>query len=170
MKKHIIIAWFSLLISVSAYAQLGDYKTHTIYLYNFTKYVKWPASYQTGNFVIGVYGISPVTNQLQTATANKSAGTQKIIIKQYNTIASIDNPHILFIPNLKSSQLASIKQKLQGKSTLIVTEKNGMAKQGSHINFILRDGKWKIEINQKELATSNLQIATQLSRIAIPVN
>lgn len=160
-----------LIFSIVAKAQLGDYKSHTVYIYNFTKYVQWPASYQSGNFVIGIYGISPITAQLRAATANKSVGGQKIVVKQYNSLAAIvDNPHILFIPNLQSSKLATIKQKFVGKSTLLVTEKNGLARLGSMINFVLRDGKWKIEMNNTEVTKAGLKVSSQLSRIAIPVD
>jgi len=169
MKKYITLTLIGILFSIVAKAQLGDYKSHTVYVYNFTKYIQWPAAYQSGDFVIAVYGTSPITSQLRSATANKTVGAQKIVVKQYKSLANIENPHILFIPNPQSANLAAIAQKLQGKSTLIVTEKNGLAKQGSHINFILRDGKWKIEMNNPLVESSSLKVSSQLSRIAIPV-
>lgn len=169
MKKHITLTLIAFCFLFSAKAQLGDYKSHTVYIYNFTKYIQWPATYQTGNFVIGIYGTSPITSQLRAATANKTVGTQKIIVKQYNNLASVDNPHILFIPNLQSKNLDALKKKLEGKSTLLVTEKNGLAKLGSHINFILRDGKWKIELNNAAVEAAGMKVSSQLSRIAIPV-
>jgi hypothetical protein len=169
MKKYITLSLIVFSSFFSAKAQLGDYKSHTVYIYNFTKYIQWPATYQAGDFVIGVYGTSPITAQLRSATANKTVGTQKIVVKQYNNLAAIDNPHILFIPNLQSKNLEALKKKLEGKSTLFVTEKNGLAKQGSHINFILRDGKWKIELNDAEVEAAGMKVSSQLSRIAIPV-
>jgi len=169
MKKHITLSLIAFGFFFSAKAQIGDYKSHTVYIYNFTKYIQWPATYQTSDFVIGVYGISPITSQLRAATANKTVGTQRIVVKQYNNLAAIDNPHILFIPNLQSKNLDAIKKKLEGKSALLVSEKNGLAKLGSHINFILRDGKWKIEMNGAEVEAAGMKVSAQLSRIAIPV-
>lgn len=169
MKKYITLSLIVFCFIFSAKAQLGDYKFHTIYIYNFTKYIQWPNTYQTGDFVIGVYGSSPITSQLRAATANKTVGTQKIVVKQYNNLASVDNPHILFIPNLQSRNLDALKKKLEGKSTLFVTEKNGLAKLGSHINFILRDGKWKIEMNLAQVEAAGMRVSSQLARIAIPV-
>lgn len=169
MRKYLTLSLIAFCFTFAAKAQLGDYKFHTIYIYNFTKYVEWPSTYKTGDFVIGVLGSSPIITQLRRATANKTVGTQKIIIKQYNNLAAIDNPHILFIPNLQSKNLEAIKKKLEGKSNLIVTEKNGLAKQGSHINFILRDGKWRIELNSAAVEAAGMKVSNQLSRIAIPV-
>jgi hypothetical protein len=169
MKRYITLSLISIFFSFAAKAQLGDYKSHTVYVYNFTKYIQWPASYQNGDFVIAVFGTSPITSQLRNATANKTVGTQKIVVKQVNGLAAVENPHILFVPNLQSANLAAIKQKLAGKSTLIVTEKTGLAKQGSHINFILRDGKWRIEMNADQVEAAGLKISSQLSRLAIPV-
>lgn len=169
MKKYITLNLIAFCFIFSVKAQVGDYKFHTIYVYNFTKYIEWPGTYKSGDFIIGVYGSSPIISQLRSATANKTVGTQKIVVKQYNNLASIDNPHILFIPNLQSKNLDAIKKKLEGKATLLVTEKTGLAKQGSHINFILRDGKWKIELNSAEAEAAGMKVSSQLSRIAIPV-
>lgn len=169
MKQNLsLVLVFILLLTYSLKAQIGDYKAHTVYIYNFTKYIQWPATYQTGDFVIAVYGLSPITAQLRAATANKTVGNQKIVVKQYLSPNAIENPHILFVTLQQSKNLETIKKKLEGKSTLIVTEKPGLGTQ-SHINFILREGKWKIELNNPAVEAIGLKVSPQLARVAIPV-
>ncbi|PKQ68067.1 YfiR family protein [Raineya orbicola] len=168
MRKTITLTLILFIFAFFAKAQIGDYKSHTVYIYNFTKYIQWPATYQSGDFVIAVYGLSPLTAQLRAATSNKRVGNQKIVVKQYLSLNAIENPHILFISLQQSKNLEAIKKKLEGKSTLIVTEKPGLGPQ-SHINFILREGKWKIELNNATVEAAGLKVSAQLSRIAIPV-
>ncbi len=154
-----------------AKAQAGDYRVQTIYIWNFTKYIQWPASYQEGDFVIGVLGNSPIIPQLRgLANSKKAVGNQRMVIKQYKTPANVDKCQILFIPNAESKYLSEVKENLKGSATLVVTEKNGLALQGSIINFILMGGKWRFELNLSEVDKAGLKVSNQLTRVAVVVN
>lgn len=146
-------------------AQVQRY--HSLFLYNFTKYIQWPATYQQGNFVIGVYGSSPIVEHLENIASNKTAGSQKFVIKKFSSPEEISQCHMLYLPSGESQNLALIKAKLQGQSTLIVTEQDGMAQKGSNINFVLVDGKVKFELNREVTANANLKVSSELSRLAI---
>jgi hypothetical protein len=169
MKKVFYVLFFLILAhSGKVLAQAGDYKFHTMYIYNFTRYIQWPNNYQSGDFVIGVLGTSPITAQLKAIAMKKMVGTQKIVVKNYRTVAMIDNCHMIFIPNAESKNLNTVKEKVKGKSTLIITERNGLANQGSGINFVLQNGKWKFELNTSEVNRRSLKVSSQLMRLAIP--
>lgn len=151
--------------TVSSQAQVHRY--HSLFLYNFTKYIQWPASYQQGDFVIGVYGDSPIREHLQNIASNKKAGTQNFVIKTFSSPEQITQCHMLYLPNSESKHLDAIKARLKGQSTLIITERDGMAAKGSNINFILVDGKVKFELNREATANANLKVSSELSRLAI---
>jgi hypothetical protein len=162
-------AWIG--VQQQAQAQAGDYRVQTIYIWNFTKYIQWPANYQEGDFVIGVLGNSPIIPQLRgLANSKKVVGDQRMVVKQYRTPANVDKCHILFIPNAESKHLAEVKENLKNSATLIVTEKNGLALQGSIINFILMGGKWRFELNLSEVDKAGLKVSNQLTRVAVVVN
>jgi hypothetical protein len=155
----------------NASAQIRDYRFHTVFIYNFTKLIKWPKNYQSGDFVIGVLGNSPIIRELQKMAARKTAGLkrQRIIIKRFGSLSQISNCHILFIPNSKSSYLPTINQSFPRSPMLVVTEKRGMAQSGSGINFVLRNGRWRFELNQNATANRGLIVSRNLKRFAIPV-
>lgn len=155
----------------NASAQIRDYRFHTVFIYNFTKLIKWPKNYQSGDFVIGVLGNSPIIRELQKMAARKTAGMkrQRIIIKRFSSLSQISNCHILFIPNSKSSYLPTINQSFPRSPMLVVTEKRGMAQSGSGINFVLRNGRWRFELNQNATANRGLIVSRNLKRFAIPV-
>ncbi|MDQ3394370.1 MAG: YfiR family protein [Bacteroidota bacterium] len=144
-----------------------DYKYHPSFIYNFTKYIEWPASYQTGDFVIAVLGDSEIIIELEKMAENKSVGSQKFVIKKLKSADEIEKCHLLFIPVSKSKELTQALLKLEGKPTLIVTEKPGMASQGSGINFVMMDGKWKFELNKSATEKSNLKVSSDLAKFAI---
>jgi hypothetical protein len=147
-----------------------EYTYHKVYIYNFTKYIQWPTEKQKGEFIIGVYGKSSMTKELETMAANRSVGNQKIVVKQVDGTSDAAECHVLFIPSSKSSNLSALKSQLDGKPILFITEKSGMAKEGSDINFILVDGKLKYEMNKSSLEKSGLKVMPDLVKLAILVN
>ena len=156
---------FILLISINAKAQ--DYKFHSVFIYNFTKYIQWPSAYQNGDFVIGVLGKSEITENLQKMAEIKTVGSQKIAVSQFNNVPEISKCHILFIPSSNSNELENVLAKIGNQPTLIITERPGLGKKGSGINFVLQSGKWKFELNKSAIESSELKVSGELAKLAI---
>ncbi|QHT69497.1 YfiR family protein [Rhodocytophaga rosea] len=171
MKKAI---FYLLLVICSVYqtelyAQNNDYRFHSVFIYNFTKYIQWPASQQSGDFIIAVLGNSPIGTELEKMAENKTVGSQKMIIKRIKSLDEANNCHILFIPSNNSNNFDEIQAKLRGKPTLVITEKTGMAQKGSGINFVMQDNKWKFELNESATQSAGLKVSKELSKLAIHV-
>jgi hypothetical protein len=54
-----------------------DYAIQANIIYRFTKYIEWPESKKTGDFIIGIVGESPLTEQLQSFIINKTTERRK---------------------------------------------------------------------------------------------
>jgi hypothetical protein len=169
MKKTLVFFALFFTATLASHAQ-ADYRFHSIFIYNFTKYIQWPAAQQSGDFVIGVLGNSTsVIDELTKVTANKTVGTQKIVVKKFKSAAEAGDCHILFIPSSGSHNFDDVQSKLKGKPTLVITEKTGLAQKGSGINFIMQDNKWKFELNEAATQSAGLKVSRELSQLAISV-
>ncbi|NQX98509.1 MAG: YfiR family protein, partial [Flavobacteriales bacterium] len=81
--KKVIIILVSLLILNSGF-KIGvdtNSKMKAIFIMNFTKLIEWPASYQKGNFVVGVVGNSPLYAELIKMARTKKVANQSLEIK-----------------------------------------------------------------------------------------
>ena len=146
-----------------AKAQQGtDYAVHANIIYHFTKYINWPDEKKSGDFVIGIVGESPLFEKLKTFIANKSVGSQRIVIRKYSPSAQSFNCHILFISDEESSSIKKIASGTAASSILLVAETEGMARKGACINFVIVDERLKLEINKKNISQRDLGIATEL--------
>jgi hypothetical protein len=145
-----------------------EYRVHTIFIYNFTKYISWPSSKSRGNFVIAVIGETKLTNELQRMAKLKTVGGRKIQIKKYSSMNEFTDAHILVLP-IGSSDLLSQAIRKAGKDCLIVTQKEGLARLGSYINFVSVNGKPRFELNNGAISRSELRVANQLKAIAIQI-
>ena len=124
MKRKWVFIVGLTIISLNILGQ--DAKIKTVFIYNFTNYIQWPENYNSGDFVIGVYGDSPMINELNSLATKRKVGGQTIKVKKFNTIGEIQNCHILFIESGKSSEITGIINKIVGNNTLLISEKAGM--------------------------------------------
>jgi hypothetical protein len=168
MKKLLFLLSFIVFEMQICHAQSEKFKA--LFMYNFTKYIEWPATVRQGDFIIGILGNSPMTKELEIIAGKQKVGTQSILVKTFNSIDEIDNCHILYVPASKSSSLAQIIEKLSGKSVLVVTDKEGLATQGSCINYIKDGDRIKYELNKKNIEKRGMVVSSNLVTLGISVN
>lgn len=144
-------------------------KLKAMFVYNFTKYIEWPQSYKSGNFVIGVLGESALQAELDKMAATKKAVNQPFEIKRYNSVGEIGNCHMLLIPAGTSAQIEAAVAKSKSNSTLVIGEQEGMAKRGAGINFVIKQNKQKFELNKSNIENRNLKVSSSLLALAIVV-
>lgn len=166
--KFIFLPIIFLLSLSNAEAQENlDYGVHANIIYHFTKYIDWPRSKKTGDFIIGIIGDSPLYDELQKLAATKTVGNREIIIKKFSSSETNFNCHILFISEDKRKSLKKIVAATINTSTLIVSESEGLASKGSCINFVIVRERLKLEINKNNIEERNLGIATELLSLGI---
>lgn len=144
-------------------------KIKSVFVYNFTKYIDWPAPYKQGNFIIGVLGSTSMLTELSTMAATKKVGSQTLEVKMFPSPEAVGKCHILYVSADMASNFKEITNKIKGNSTLLVTEKSGLAKQGAAINFVVQDNKQKFELNKSNAEKYDLSISSTLTSLAIVV-
>lgn len=167
--KKLFIA-FLLILGFSSFSSkrffAPDYKFHSVYIYNFTKYIQWPNS--GSDIKISILGNQQEAVNAFKAMADAKSGTGKqFTIKVVNNPGEIGACDILFVPGNYSNLAVDAIKKLTGQNTLIVTEKEGMIDQGSGINFVLVENKLKFELSKSNLDRAGLKVSSQLIQMAI---
>jgi hypothetical protein len=166
MKKLVFV--FALFLAVGAKAQ--DRPLHEVYsmmVFNFTKYVQWPDHSTSGEFVIGVIGNDEVYKTLTEWYGGKPRGNKSYVIKKFKNASEVTDCNVIFIANSKSAEFDAVNNKVAGKGTLLITDKNGLGSKGSAINFKTVDNKLKFELNQKVVESANLKVSSSLASMAI---
>jgi len=142
MKKittYFLLSLISFFSSQKAFTQTSVIQAQASFIYNFTRYIEWPASNKSGDFVIGVYGSSSFFSELKSFTTDKKVGNQTIVIKKISNIDEIGGLHVLFVPFGKTKEIPSIVGKIGESKTIIIGEKTGALELGATINFVISD-------------------------------
>lgn len=147
--------------------------THTrlkaLFVYQFATLVDWPKEFKQGDFIIGIFGESPLFTEMVAKFSNKTVGTQAIKIKNYMSISEIASCHILFVAPELSDKVGELVKKFKSKSMLIVTEKEGKLKDGAIINFVINNNKQSFEISKTNAAKHKLVVGSKLEQLAAKV-
>lgn len=139
-----------------------DEKFKALFVYNFTKYIEWPTTKQSGDFLIGVLGESSIIDELKSFTSKKTVGSQAIKVEKILSAGDYAKCNIIVITAKASSQTQEVVEKIKGKGVLVVTDKQGLANEYSGINFIKIDGQQNFEISQAHLADQGVKISKSL--------
>jgi len=167
MKRGLLLFLLVFVLFSTSNAQKEKYQS--LFIYNFTKYIKWPDSYNSGKFIIGIIGNSPVIESVKSmAASKKKTGNGAVIeVRKYASVSEIDDCNILFVSNNVIGKLEQIVNQTATKPILIITDTPEMATQGSVINFVETGGRIKFELNQSNATSHNLVISSSLISLAI---
>jgi hypothetical protein len=150
-------------------ASFTEYHVKALFLYNFAKYVDWPAqTFSTTNapITIGVLGQNNFGDDLKSAVAGKTINGRKIIILQIENESDCGKCQILFISNSEDERVADILSKIKTLPILTVGESDPFFQQGGIIHFALKDGKVRLEINLAAARSAKVQISSKLLSVA----
>ena len=146
----------------------SEYQVKAAFLYNFAKFVQWPAdAFRSSQspLVLGVLGRNPFGSILKQTLQGKTAQGRSFMIRTATDPKEIGFCHILFISASEQRRLGQILKGLQGP-VLTVSEIPRFAHQGGIINFYLADKKVRFEINLKKAEKVRIKIKSQLLRHA----
>ena len=168
MKKYLLILVTLAFFSTGIFGQTSIPKAQSMFIYNFSRLIEWPASFSTGDFVIGVLGHSDIGNELKSYTMGKKVGVQSIKVEEYKDPSEIGKCNILFVSFGKTKEMPAVLSKIGGNSTLIITEKRGACDDGAAINFLIVSNALKFEIKPSN-AKNGIKLSSKLSDMATQV-
>jgi len=152
-----------------ARASSVEYRVKAAFLYNFTKFVEWPANDEKKGkpFRIGILGKDRFGGEME-ALAGKAVNDRFLEIQRFlgweDRAAQCD---ILFISSSEEKNLPEILRRLNKAPILTVGDTDGYAARGVMINFFMEANKVRFEINLKPARHVGLKISSRLLKLAV---
>jgi hypothetical protein len=173
--KHIIAVILALCVLFSGVwsttvesSSVREYQVKAAFLYNFAKFVEWPAgSFVDDNspIILCIIGHDPF-GELLNALRDKVIDGRRFLIKRISSVEALEECHILFISSSERRNLSQILQIVKNKSVLTVGDTNGFAQSGVVINIIPAERRLGFEINVEAAQRAQLKISSQLLKLA----
>ncbi len=146
-----------------------EYEVKAGFLYNFTRYVDWPADAfeANGPFRICVTGKDPFGATIDHAVRGELVAGHRIEIVRAGTL---DRCHLVFVPRTDDGRSAAVIGGLRSDAVLVVGEQPGFLAQGGTINFLIDGGRIRFDINTSARTAQRLTISSKLLRVAQSVS
>ncbi|TPQ27939.1 YfiR family protein [Methylomonas koyamae] len=144
-----------------------EYKVKAAYLYNFTKFITWPAK-ASPTFNICIIGNDPFGHLLD-PLESKTAQDKPIKLIHFDSAKQARDCDIAYFdnPDLRPEQpVAGVLTVGSFKTALTVSSQPFFAESGGMIGFVLDDTKVKLHINLKALKKNGLNVSAKLIEVA----
>jgi hypothetical protein len=147
-----------------------EFQVMAAMLYNFTKYVEWPANpgIVSNQLTICIAGNNPFNDNFA-MYQNKVSKGKTIKIKSINGPQEVQGCNMLFIEQSEQARLAAYLLQTSRLSILTVSNIRHFATDHGIIGFIRRDDRVGFEINLEEARRSQLNISSNLLKLAVIV-
>jgi hypothetical protein len=146
-----------------------EYKVKAAFIFNFARFVGWPASAFAGPdapFVIAVVGTDPFDGMLEAAVAGKVVGARPVVVKHFASADDIDLCQILFIPAGDDDAQDRALKRVVDKAVLTIGESDNFITDNGCLRFFLENDKMRFEINADATDRAQLKISSKLLRLA----
>ena len=139
------------------------------FLYNFAKFVEWPAeafSSETAPIQLGVFGDEEFAGKLKSLLSDKQAHGRSFEVKSFSNPQEAKNLQIIFIAGSETRRTTQILEVARKFPVLTIGESEQFLDTGGMINFVVEDAQLKFEVNPESAQNVKIEISSKLLRLA----
>ena len=158
-------------ITLTAFAgpdELPEYKVKAVFIYNFAKFVEWPASKLSNHdkiLSICVLGDDPFGAYLNVINGKTIKG-RTVVSKTTMKIENAEDCDCLFISDSERNSVAKILKDLENHDVLTISDMDGFLEAGGIIQFVLDQRQVRFLINMGAAKQAGLKFSSKLLELA----
>lgn len=147
----------------------SEYQVKAAFLYNFAKFVEWPASAfgdSKQSLDICVFGRDPFGRVLEDSLLGKTIGERRTAIRRAIQLPGLAGCQVVFVAGSEGGRAIEAVNHFRRRPVLLVGESEGFAAAGGTIQFMMEEGKVRFVINPDAADRANLKISSKLLALA----
>ena len=138
-----------------------EYRVKAAFLYNFARYVEWPATAAAGPLILCIAEHNPFGDALDDTLSGERIDGREVVARVITRPTGAC--HLLFVPQ-DVSAAAYVRDRLA--PTLTVGESDGFIAGGGMVNFVREGTNVRFEIDATAAERAGLRISSRLLRLA----
>jgi hypothetical protein len=149
-----------------------DFQVKAAYLYNFGRFVQWPANSAAANsnsFTICILGQDPFGPILDATLAGQTIANKSVVARHISSSQESANCQILFLSSSEDSRLNKIIESLDKAAVLTVSDMPQFSQRGGMIQFVLEGNRVRFEVNLTASQNAGLALSSELLKVATAV-
>jgi hypothetical protein len=146
-----------------------EYEVKAAFLYNFARFVEWPAETRHdpgAPFVIAILGRDPFGSVIDETVAGKRVAGRPIEVRRVARVDEVREAQIVYVSPSERPNMAAVLKALERPGVLTVGDTDGFATHGGAINFTVQARRVRFEINPAVAEQAGLKMSSQLLKLA----
>lgn len=170
--RTVAIVAFGLLMRAPARGHQPDDGEDAIkaaFLYNFTKFVDWPAgAFDTasGAFRVCVLADDAFVRQLDATLRGETVRGRPIELASADAVGTGRRCHLVFFAGSRTEPSSRLLPSLRRTAVLTVGESPRFLEQGGAIAFIRENNRVRFDVNMLAIEEAGLSVSSKLLRVA----
>jgi hypothetical protein len=155
--------------AATADAEVEEYQLKAAVVYNFAKFVEWPAhsfASPSDPITVCVLGQNPFGRWLGETLAGRTVGGRRFIVRHAAEPEEVSHCQILFVSSSERKRFRTILADLKGDGVLTVGDTPGFAALGGIVNLRLDGETVRMEVNLESAKQKKVQISAKLLSLA----
>jgi hypothetical protein len=147
----------------------SEYAVKAAFLYNFAKFVEWPAGAFRGPrdpMTLCVLGEDPFGGELDKTVDGKAVLGRQIVVRRFAKPAGLEECRILFVSASEGPRFAQVLAAMAGRAVLTVGEDEVFARRGGIISFVIRQNRVRFQIDRAAAVRAGLVLSSRLLEVA----
>jgi hypothetical protein len=143
----------------------GEAQIKAAFVYNFLKFVDWPADAFPGPqdpFVVGIVGEGDTADATERFLGAKQVGVRAIVVRRLKWDQSFAGVHAVFIAERDAKRLRRVLEAAAAVSALSIGEGEDFAERGGMIGLLIDDRKVRFDIDTDAAQAAGLRVSSKL--------
>ena len=152
-------------------AQLSEVQIESAYVFNFIKFVEWPADAvkSGGKIRLCVIGNDELQTSLATLNGRRVGEYELQIMPRKSNYEGFRECHVLYIDQQELRRFIPILKSLGTRPVLTVSDIPNFAERGGNIGLVYHENKVLFEINLASTRIAGLRLSSQMLNLAANV-
>jgi len=156
--------------NLSAQVRAAEDDVKAAYLFNFGKFVRYPADQLPSSFDICVLGRDPIQHSLEAIALNERVDDRPVRVRQLDNPADARACAIVYIGASEAARVDKDIAALQGSTALTVSDLPKFIEHGGMIQFLLQSNKLRFGVDLGPTMHARLSLSSELLKVAVFVH
>jgi hypothetical protein len=170
IRSGTVLALLAMILTTGGSGQTAtEYQLKAAFLYNFTKFVEWPANSFASNdspLRLCVLGENPFGSGLSQMAEGKVVGGHPVQVAVLENGRHAPDCQVLFISSSELTPVRAILHELRGRPVLTVADTKSFAEEGGMIGLLIEGQRMRFEVNLRAATEAHLKISSKLLSLA----
>jgi len=141
----------------------------TVYLFNFAKFVRWPAERDGEQLNICIAAQKAYSDSASRVVAGEQIGTRRLAVKLVSRPEDVSGCAILFVGLAAKDHLNDLLNAAAQHATLTVSDIPGFLEQRGMISLFVVNNRVRFSVNLENVDRSGLSLSSELLKVAVQV-